>query len=335
MDYPKITVIVACYDEEKYIEQCIGSLLNQTYKGKIEIIISDGMSTDRTRDLIKNIQNESENKHNPSITITLIDNPGKYQSTGRNLALQKAASNYIAYIDAHSYASDTWLENLHNAFSDLQLKDEMLAGVGSLYLDAEKTIFTESATIAFGSILTGATNNSFLRKKRLKKLTMLTLVFIINQSLRKPDFINPDLQSAEDMELNQRITKKFGYNLYVNPDAVTYYFRRNNLDGIFSQQFNYGFWRLKTLRLLKIYSYKIFAPSLFILLLALFLILSVFKPLFFLIFVAVIIAYFGIIFINSIYHSFKKGKNLLIMMLIYPCIHFGYGLGVLKGIIRK
>ena len=41
-NFPNISVIVACLNEEKYIEKCIVSLVEQDYKGRFEIIISDG-----------------------------------------------------------------------------------------------------------------------------------------------------------------------------------------------------------------------------------------------------------------------------------------------------
>jgi len=51
-DYPKVSIVTVCYNSEKYIEDCIKSVMNQTYKN-VEHIIVDGKSTDHTVDIIK------------------------------------------------------------------------------------------------------------------------------------------------------------------------------------------------------------------------------------------------------------------------------------------
>ena len=49
---PTVSVIIPCRNEENYIVQNINSILNQDYNGKIEVLVVDGMSTDKTRSLV-------------------------------------------------------------------------------------------------------------------------------------------------------------------------------------------------------------------------------------------------------------------------------------------
>jgi len=53
IDYPKISVIIPSYNQGKYIERTLLSIIKQDYHGKIEIIVSDGGSTDKTVDILK------------------------------------------------------------------------------------------------------------------------------------------------------------------------------------------------------------------------------------------------------------------------------------------
>ena len=54
MEHPFISVVVGIRNEERYIEECIDSLLNLDYpKDSYEIIIVDGMSTDKTKDIVQ------------------------------------------------------------------------------------------------------------------------------------------------------------------------------------------------------------------------------------------------------------------------------------------
>lgn len=71
-EFPGISIIVAVYNEEKFIRNCIESLLQQTYPGETEIIISDGGSTDDTCKIVREMQ-----KLHPQ--IKLVHNKKKYQ----------------------------------------------------------------------------------------------------------------------------------------------------------------------------------------------------------------------------------------------------------------
>jgi len=56
MNTPLVSIIIACRNEEKFIAECLDSIIKQGYpKDKIEIFIMDGMSEDKTRDIIKNL----------------------------------------------------------------------------------------------------------------------------------------------------------------------------------------------------------------------------------------------------------------------------------------
>ena len=89
---PKISVIVPVYNVEKYIDKCLDSLLNQTYKN-MELIIVNDCSTDNSKKIIeKKIKNHknvlfSTNKENSGLSFT------------RNEGLKKATGDYIGYID--------------------------------------------------------------------------------------------------------------------------------------------------------------------------------------------------------------------------------------------
>jgi len=95
MNQPLVSIIVPAYNVERYIEECIDSLLNQTYKN-IEIIVLDDASTDATLYLLKQYEGQ----------IQLIENElNQGQGARRNQGMKLAKGEYIYFVD-----SDDWIE---------------------------------------------------------------------------------------------------------------------------------------------------------------------------------------------------------------------------------
>ena len=109
--YPKISVVLVTYNGEKTIEDCLRLFFEQTYpKDKLEMIIADGGSTDKTLDIIKNYQ-----KKYPKV-IKLIDNPKKYKvgrGGGADIASKKTTGEFILMIDQDNLlVQKFWLKSM-------------------------------------------------------------------------------------------------------------------------------------------------------------------------------------------------------------------------------
>ncbi len=96
-----ISIIIPCYNVEKYIDRCFASLLAQTIGfDRLEIILVDDCSTDGTWEKLTAI----EAAHPASVMIIHCDENGR-QGRARNIGLQYASAPYIGYVD-----SDDWIE---------------------------------------------------------------------------------------------------------------------------------------------------------------------------------------------------------------------------------
>ncbi len=118
-----ISVILAIRNEEEYICKCLDSLVEQNFSnGKYEIIIVDGMSTDKTREKINTYLNRF-----PTI-IRIFDNPRKFQSSGRNIGIRNAKYKIVLIFDGHGIAESHYLnkvmESLRSAPSMLLVSEE-------------------------------------------------------------------------------------------------------------------------------------------------------------------------------------------------------------------
>ena len=96
---PEITVIIPNFNKSKYLEQCINSVLNQTFKSWNLIIIDDA-STDESKKILNKFIN-----HKQISIINLKKNKGV--SFCRNLGMRLAQTKYISFLDSDDY----WLED--------------------------------------------------------------------------------------------------------------------------------------------------------------------------------------------------------------------------------
>ncbi|MGJ7919505.1 glycosyltransferase family 2 protein [Neobacillus sp. LXY-4] len=100
----KISIIVAAYNVEKYIEKCLKSITSQTFK-ELEIIVVNDGSIDSTQEIINNIALTDKR-------IVIINKPNGGLSSARNAGLDKATGDYIGFIDGDDYITEDLYENL-------------------------------------------------------------------------------------------------------------------------------------------------------------------------------------------------------------------------------
>ena len=89
-----LSVICPIYNEEEYINQCIESILMQDYpKNDLEILFVDGMSKDKTRDIVKEYSEKYPFIH-------LLDNPKKIVPCAMNIGIKASRGDIIIRLDA-------------------------------------------------------------------------------------------------------------------------------------------------------------------------------------------------------------------------------------------
>jgi teichuronic acid biosynthesis glycosyltransferase TuaG len=96
MSSPLVSVIIPVYNAEKYIEQTIHSVLNQTFQDFEIIVLNDG-SKDSSGQIIRRLQQEDKR-------ITYIPKSNSGVSDTRNMGISKASGKYLAFLDA----DDLW-----------------------------------------------------------------------------------------------------------------------------------------------------------------------------------------------------------------------------------
>lgn len=113
-----ISVIVTIYNKERYIEDLIESIINQTYKN-IEIIIVNDGSLDNSQKILEKYTLIDKR-------IRLFNNKNRGSGYAKNYGMDKATGKYIIFVDGDDKLSYDWIEKLY-VFSE---KDQLDIGIG-------------------------------------------------------------------------------------------------------------------------------------------------------------------------------------------------------------
>lgn len=98
----KFSFLVPVYNGQDYIEKCINSLTNQTYKDYYQIIIVDDGSTDNTYNILKKLQRKNKN-------IRLYKRKNNGISNTRNYLVEKCYTEYFIFVDSDDYVDSNLL----------------------------------------------------------------------------------------------------------------------------------------------------------------------------------------------------------------------------------
>ena len=116
-----ISVIVNCYNGEKFLKDCIESILKQTYNNW-EIIFWDNMSQDNSKKILESFKDERIRYFKTEKFTKLYE--------ARNLAIKKARGDYITFLDV----DDWWLPKKLEAQINIFKKDNTISMVYSVLL---------------------------------------------------------------------------------------------------------------------------------------------------------------------------------------------------------
>ncbi len=240
--HPFVTVIIPARNEERYIAECLKRVLSQTYpKECLEILVVDGMSTDRTGDIVAREAFWAETNQGPS--IRLIDNPKGQRTSALNIGIRNAKGNCIVRIDARTIIERDYIEK---CVETLIRTGAANAGgvqrpITGRHDEHEKN--KEITQYAAGIALSHAFGIGDAKFRLGGKSGFVDTVYL--GCFRKEIFDRTGLfdeESAvisEDADMNQRI-REAGGKVYLNADINACYYPRDTIAGLARLYFRYG-----------------------------------------------------------------------------------------------
>lgn len=106
-DKALISIIVPVYNVEKYMDECMDSLVNQSYQNLEIVLVNDG-STDSSYEICQKWRERDKR-------IRLLDQDNRGQGAARNRGVKEAKGDWIAFVDADDWIDDRYIEVMMNA----------------------------------------------------------------------------------------------------------------------------------------------------------------------------------------------------------------------------
>jgi len=212
---PFVSVILPTRCEEKYIENCLLSILSQNYPVfRMEILVVDGMSDDQTRAIVRRIAGSYPQ-------VRLLDNPELQSAQGLNRGIQASRGAFILRLDPRAEYGRGYVK----ACVDTLLTTGA-DNVGGPQQPKSRTFFQRLAACALLSPL-----SPMSLRQRTRKEGYVEGVFpgaFRRQALQRVGLFDPGALHNEDTEINQRILSTGG-KIYFSNAIECYFYPRENL----------------------------------------------------------------------------------------------------------
>jgi cellulose synthase/poly-beta-1,6-N-acetylglucosamine synthase-like glycosyltransferase len=215
-EFPKVSIIVAAYNNEQTIEECLKSILALDYPmGSVEVIVMDGASKDAT---------VKKAKEYPVKVVSIrLNAPAAYNYAMKNIA----ANQILGFVDSDAKVEPKWLRKLVPHLGELQV-----AGVSG-------SIETWNAENAWAKCIGYELKNRYQRiGKHTSRIATMNLL-LKKAVIEEAGGWDENLPSQYDTDLGFRLSAK-GYKIAYEPRAVCYHYNRSTLKAYYKQQLQYG-----------------------------------------------------------------------------------------------
>ena len=322
-DQPSVSVIIPCYNEQATIRKLLEALRSQTYPlAKMEVVISDGFSTDATRDVISEFQ-----KEHTDLSVRVVNNKAKTIPSGVNQAIHESSGEIIIRLDAHSMPIPEYVERCVDAHRSG--KGDNVGGVWDIQPGAE-TWIAESISFAAAHPL-GVGDAMYRLNAKPGAVDTVPFGSFRRELIQRIGAFDETLLANEDYEFNTRVREAGGV-VWLDPSIRTVYFSRSTLGKLAAQYWRYGFWKFK---MLKRYPHTLrwrqALPPVFVLILFALIVLSLGSTIAQLLLALQLSAYFFVLGLAGLRLAIKTRKGFLIwgLPLAIATMHITWGAGFL------
>ena len=231
---PRVSVVIPTRNEEKYIADCLQSVLDGNYpREQLEILVVDGTSTDNTRAIVTSFRSRYP-------FIQLLDNPAGVVPHAMNIGIRAASGEIIVRMDAHArYGFEyimqlvTWMERLS------------ADNVGGVWITRAGAATAEAEAVA--SVLShpfGVGGAQYRLSGKQEPFEVDTVPFgcYRRDVFDSIGFYDERFIRNQDDELNARL-KRHGGRIFLVPEIRIDYVARDTLRKLARMLYQYGYFK--------------------------------------------------------------------------------------------
>lgn len=235
-EWPRVSVVLAVRNEEAFVRGCLSSLqLNDYPADRVEFLVVDGRSADRTRNIVELMAAEDAR-------IKLIDNPGRTAARGVNLGLRECRGEIVVWVGGHADFSEDFLR----ASVQTLLEHPECWCVGGPTETVTTGVMGRTIAAVMSSPV-GVGNARFRLGGFQGYVDTVAFASFWRWVFDKVGLLDEELVRNQDDDLSFRIIQAGG-KIYLTPRIRSRYFPRSSLRGLARQYFEYGFWRVRTIQ---------------------------------------------------------------------------------------
>jgi succinoglycan biosynthesis protein ExoA len=319
MALPLVTIAMPAYNEEHYIEACIRSVQDQDYPAdRIEILVADGRSTDRTREILAELSEIDPR-------IRMVDNPERLQAAGLNKLIREARGEIVVRMDVHCEYAPSYVrkcvETMEKTGAD---------NVGGAQRARAKNAFQRALCAALTSPL-GVGGAGYRDASKEGFVDTVFLGAFRRKIFETIGLYDPKAITNEDAELNQRLLESGG-KIYLSKEIEVHYYPRDSFKTLAKQYYKYGRGRARTL--LKLGRFPTIRPAIPFLMVVGGATMLVLPPLW-----PIAPAAFAAYLLATGAEAVRVGRDLgpdgiATVWGILPTLHVSHGIGFAAGLIR-
>lgn len=321
---PFVSLLIPIRNEDCHLDRCLKSVTQQDYPADLlEILISDGMSTDNTRKIIKNWEQKDSR-------ISLFDNPQKIVPTGLNVLIPITNGDVIIRIDGHCIIDHDYVTNCVR-----HLREDGVDGVGGPMRTVGEDFISEVIAAAMSSKF-GVGDSSFRTESGQTKLVdTVPFPAYTREIIEKVGLYDEELVRNQDDEYNYRI-RGAGGKILLAEDVRSTYFSRGSISKLWKQYYQYGYWKVRVMQKhLRQMSLRQFVPPAFVLSIIVSIILAFTSTWGWLVLTMIAGLYLVVNFGCSLLIAVKNSWHMLgLLPIAFTIIHISYGAGFLAGLIK-
>lgn len=321
---PSVCLIVPIRNERDGIERLVAQLRAQDYPALQEVWLVDGMSDDGTASALRRLTQDDPR-------FRVIDNPQRLPAAAINRAISLTRSQVVMRCDAHASYEPTVVRKSVEA-----LLESGAGGVGCLARVAPAGTAVGRAIVAVHQSPFGVGVASFRREGAAGWVDTVWNGCYWKHVLDEAGPLREDLPRAEDNDLNERI-RRLGYGLFLSPEIGASYQPRQSLSGLWRQYVGNGTGVARTLmRNPRAVNLRHLAPLGLLVAIGLPLLAGVvWTPALYGAAAILLIYVSGLLVAAVQAASRSQGLSLPLLLAAFATLHFGYGVGVLRGLIAE